>query len=197
VREQKVKEIKDGKPMDLKEAIKGRRSIRKYLDRDIPNSVIEELLALAIQAPSSMNGQPWHFIIVREEKIKSRLVEIKNKYCPIEKKSYQADFLLKAPVIIVVCVDKQNSYEREVENGVLATSNLMLGAYRQGLGSVYLSAYRHGEQRISEEIRGALKIPQNLDPITIVPLGYPDEIPEHKIIKPLKEMISYEAYRKQ
>lgn len=183
--------------MDLKEAIQGRRSIRKYLDNDIPNLVIEELLALAIQAPSSMNGQPWHFIVIRDKKIKRRLVEIKNRYCPIEKQSYQADFLLKAPVIIVVCVDKQNSYEREVENGVLATANLMLGAYSRGIGSVYLSAYRHGEPKISEEIREILNIPQNLDPITIVPLGYPDEIPEPKNIKPLKEMLSYEAYRKE
>lgn len=183
--------------MDLKQAIKGRRSIRKYVDCDIPNSVIEELLALAIQAPSSMNGQPWHFIIVREYKIKKQLVEIKNKYCPIEKQSYRADFLLKAPVIVIVCVDKQNSYEREVENGVLATANLMLGAYGQGLGSVYLSAYRNGEPRISEEIREALNIPQNLDPITIVPLGYPDEVPEPKMLKPAEEMTSYEAYSKR
>ncbi|NWG03422.1 MAG: nitroreductase family protein [Syntrophaceae bacterium] len=183
--------------MELKEAIRGRRSIRKYLNRDIPNSVIEELLILAIQAPSSMNGQPWHFIVIREDKIKKRLVEIKNKYCPIEKQSYRADFLSKAPVIIVVCVDKQNSYEREVENGVLATANLMLGAYSRGIGSVYLSAYRHGEPRISEEIREVLNISQELDPITIVPLGYPDEIPEPKNIKPLKEMISYETYCKQ
>ncbi len=62
--------VKDGEPMDLKEAIEGRRSIRKYLDRDIPDSVIEKLLALAINAPSSMNGQPWHFIVVRKEKVK-------------------------------------------------------------------------------------------------------------------------------
>jgi len=183
--------------MELKEAMKGRRSIRKYLNRDIPNSVIEELLALAIQAPSSMDGQPWHFIVVRKEMVKKRLVEIKNKYCPIEKQSYKADFLLKTPVIIVVCVDKKYSFEREVENGVLATANLILGAYSRGLGSVYLSAYRNGEPRISEEIRQALKIPQHLDPITIVPLGYPDEVPEPKILKPVEDMISFEAYRKQ
>ena len=183
--------------MDLKEAIEGRRSIRKFLDRDIPDSVIEKLLALAINAPSSMNGQPWHFIVVRKEKVKIKLVEIKNKYCPIEKQSYKADFLLKTPVIIVVCVDKQNSFEREVENGVLATANLILGAYSRGLGSVYLSAYRNGEPTISEEIRRALKIPQNLDPITIVPLGYPDEVPEPKILRPVEDMISYETFGKE
>ncbi len=179
--------------MEIDETIKGRRSIRRYQDRDIPDSIIGELLELATCAPSSMNGQPWHFIIIRSEKIKKRLVEIKNKYCPVEKEMYQADFLQKASVIIVVCVDKQNSYDREVENGVLATANLMLGAYSRGLGSVYLSAYRNGEPAISNEIRQALGIPHDISPITIVPLGYPDEIPEPKTVRPLEDMISYET----
>jgi nitroreductase len=183
--------------MEIDEAIKGRRSIRKYQNRGIPDSVIKDLLDFAIQAPSSMNGQPWYFIVIREGKIKEQLVEIKNRYCPVEKQDYKADFLWKAPVIIVVCVDKQKSYEREIENGVLATANLILGAYSRGLGSVYLSAYRMGEPRISQEVRQVLDIPQTIDPITIVPLGYPDEIPKPKILSPLKDMISYETFNRE
>jgi len=45
--------------MDLDEAIKGRRSIRKYKSKDVPDSVVEDLIDLARHAPSSMNGQPW------------------------------------------------------------------------------------------------------------------------------------------
>ncbi len=180
--------------MEIEGAIKGRRSIRKYQDRDIPDSMINELLELATHAPSSMNGQPWHFIVVRSEKIKQQLVGIKNKYCPIEKQMYQADFLQKAPVLIIVCVDKQRSYDREVENGVLATAHLMLGAFSRGLGSVYRSAYRQGEPAISDEIRNLLGIPQHILPITIVPLGYPNEIPEPKALRTLEEMISYETF---
>jgi nitroreductase len=183
--------------MEIDKTIKGRRSIRRYQDRDIPDSVIKELLSLAIHAPSSMNGQPWCFIVVRAEKTKEHLVEIKNRYCPVEKRDYQADFLQKAPVIIVVCVDKDKSYEREIENGVLATANLMLGACSRGLGSVYLSAYRIGEPGVSQEVRQVLNIPQNIDPITIIPLGYPDEIPEPKKVSSLEEMISYETFRRK
>ena len=87
--------------MEIDKALRGRRSVRKYQSRDISNSVIEELLGLAICAPSSMNGQPWHFIIIRDKKIKEQLVEIKNRYCPVEKQDYKADFLRQAPVIIV------------------------------------------------------------------------------------------------
>ena len=183
--------------MEIDKTIRGRRSIRRYQDRDIPDSVIKELLSLAVYAPSSMNGQPWCFIVVRAQKTKNRLVEIKNRYCPAEKQDYKADFLQKAPVIIVVCVDKDKSYEREIENGVLATANLMLGAYGRGLGSVYLSAYRIGESGISQEVKQVLNIPQNIDPITIIPLGYPDEIPEPKMVRSLEEMIYYETFRRE
>jgi nitroreductase len=183
--------------MEIDETIKGRRSIRKYQSREIPDSVIKELLGLAAQAPSSMNGQPWYFIVVRAERTKEKLAEIKNRYCPIEKQDYKADFLREAPVIIVVCVDKQKSYEREIENGVLATANLMLGAYSRRLGSVYLSAYRMGEPRISQEVKQVLNIPQTIDPITIVPLGYPNEIPEPKNLRPLEDMIYYETFGRE
>ena len=183
--------------MEIDKTIKGRRSIRRYQDKDIPDSMIKELLRLATCAPSSMNGQPWCFIVVRAEKTKNRLAEIKNRYCPLQKQDYKADFLRKAPVIIVVCVDKENSYEREIENGVLATANLLLGAYSRGLGSVYLSAYRIGEPGISQEIRQVLNIPQNIDPITLIPLGYPDEIPEPKMLRSLEETIYYETFRRE
>ena len=180
--------------MEFINAVKGRRSIRRYQDRDILDSIIEKLLDLALYAPSSMNGQPWHFIVIREDKTKKELVRIKNKYCPSEKEIYQADFIQDAPVIIIVCVDRQRSYDRGVENAVLAAANIMLGAYSMGLGSVYMSAYRAGDPRISEEIRETLDIPPDMDPITIIPLGYPDELPEPKTIKPLKEVVSYESF---
>jgi nitroreductase len=180
--------------MEIDKAIRRRRSIRKYQGRDISNSVIEELLGLAICAPSSMNGQPWHFIIIRDKTIGEQLVEIKNKYCPVEKREYQADFLRQAPVIIMVCVNKEKSFDREIENGVLAAANLMLGAYSRGIGSVYLSAHRVGEPNISREIRNILNIPNGVDPISLIPLGYPDEIPETKNFIPLEKAISYETF---
>lgn len=182
--------------MELDEAVKGRRSIRRFKDKEIPDSAIEELLDAARHAPSSMNGQPWHFIVIREEKTKKLLTEIKNSYCPVEKQAYQADFLQNAPAVIVVCVDKRKSFDREIENGVLATGNILLKAYSKGLGSVYMSAHRIGEPQISEEIRKALGIPQQIDPITIIPLGYPDEVPEPKQMRPLEEIVSYEAFGK-
>lgn len=183
--------------MELDETIRGRRSIRKYRKGNIENSLIEELLDLARHAPSSMNGQPCAFIVVREEKTKRKLVEIKNRYCPVQKQEYRADFIQDASVIVLVCVDRRESYDREIENGVLAAANLLLAAHDRGLGGVYMSAYRKDEPGISEEIRQVLGIPAALDPISILPLGYPDETPEPKHMKPLKGIVSYERFGKR
>jgi nitroreductase len=180
--------------MELDKVIRGRRSIRSYSNREIADSVIEELIDLALHAPSSMDGQPWHFILVRDGRIKDDLVKIKNTCCPPEKQAYRADFLKKAPVVIVLCVDRSKSYDRGVENAVLAASNIMLGAYDRGLGSVYMSAYKTGDASLSEEIRKILNIPLEVDPVSIIPLGYPDETPQKKTVKYVKEVISRESF---
>jgi nitroreductase len=182
--------------MEIEEVIRGRRSIRKYKGKDVPDSVIQELLDFARYAPSSMNGQPWYFIVVRSKKTKEELAKIKNEYCPIEKKMYRADFLRDAPVIIVVCVDREKSYDREVENGVLATANILLGAYSRGLGSVYMSAYKTDEPEVSGKIREVLAIPEHITPISLLPLGYPDETPEPKSVRSEEATVFYETYCK-
>lgn len=180
--------------MGIGETIRNRRSIRRYRRQDIPDSEIEELLDLARHAPSSMNGQPWHFIVVRDEGAKRKLVEIKNKYCPFEKQAYRADFLQHAPVIVIICVDRRTSYDREIENGLLAAATVLLGAQGKGLGSVYMSAQKADEPAVAEEIRRTFRIPSHVAPICFLPLGYPDERPEPKDMKPLKEIISYETF---
>jgi nitroreductase len=180
--------------MDVSIAVKGRRSVRKYQNRAIPDSEVEFLIDLARHAPSSMNGQPWHFIIVKNGKTKAALVEIKNRFCPPEKQAFQADFLLKAPLIIVVCVKKNRSFGREIENGILAASIIMLGAHSHQLGTVYMSAYISDEPKLSEAIRKELGIPEGVAPVSILPLGYPDEIPQPKELRPLQEIIHFDQF---
>ena len=180
--------------MEFDKVVKSRRAIRSYQDRLIPDSEIEQLIDLARHAPSSMNGQPWHFVIVKDHQTKKALVQIKNKFCPKEKQAYPADFLEKTPVVLVVCVDKVKSFGREVENAVFASSCILLGAHSIGLGSVYLSAYMAAEPRLSEEIRKALKIPEGIAPISILPLGYPKETPRPKDLRSLKEIMHLEHF---
>jgi nitroreductase len=180
--------------MTVDEVIKTRRCIRKYQDTPVSESDIHHLLDLARHAPSSMNGQPWHFIVIREDGVKKKIAEVKNRYCPAEKRSYDANFLETAPVIIVICIDVERSFGRDLENSVLAAANLLLAARALGLGSVYMSAYTSDEPKLAEEVGKILSIPKNTRPITILPLGYPDEVPKLKTLRPLKEIIHLDRY---
>ena len=97
-------------------------------------------------------------------------------------------------MVIVVCVDKARSFGREIENALLASSYLVLGAHNLGLGSVYMSAYTVGEPKLCEEIRTELSIPAGMEPISIIPLGYPNESAPPKQLRSLKEMMHFEHF---
>ena len=180
--------------MEFREVLTGRRSIRKFRERMVPDSEIEALVDMARHSPSSMNGQPWHFVIVRSPESKASLAEIKNHFCPPEKKMFRADFMRTASFIMLICVEKERSYGREIENGVLAASHVMLAAHSLGLGSVYMSAYIPEEPQLAETLRKQFAIPETLMPVSILPIGYPDEIPKPKELRPVKEIIHRERF---
>src|SRR5262245_3226390 len=82
------------------ELLRGRRAIRRYAARDVADELVTAVLDMARHAPSSMNGQPWAFVVVRESETKRALARLKNRYRPPEKSAYPADFLAEAPVIV-------------------------------------------------------------------------------------------------
>jgi len=178
----------------FEEVVLQRRSIRRYQKREVPEAVITEILETTRQAPSSMNGQPWCFVIVRDAETKRRISELKNRFCPPEKRSFSADFLSQAPALVVVGVDQDRSFGRELENGVLATAWLLLAAQKHGLGSVYLSAYQPHDRGLEVELGKLLHLPEGIQPVTLLPLGYPDETPPTKQLRPLEEMIHHEYF---
>ena len=144
-----------------------------------------------------MNGQPWAFIVVRDSSIKARLADIKDAHCPPEKSHFKASMLRDAPVVIVVCVDERSSHERSLENAVLAASQLMLAAHGKGLGSVFMTAYRDGEPAVTAQISDLLAIPASAKPMILLPLGYPDELPAEKKLKPIEDIVFHEQYGKR
>jgi nitroreductase len=186
--------LADTQPVDLNDVMVARRSCRRYGPTAVSDTVIASLLDLARHAPSSMDGQPWHFLVVRERAAKVGLVEIKNRYSPSAKRQYPADFLADAPAIVVVCVDLARSFGRHLENGVLAAFSIMLAATRHGLGSVYLSAISAEEPGLTTDIRELFAIPDSVLPISLIPLGYPTGEAEAKALRPLRDMIHYDRF---
>ena len=110
--------------MDLWEAIKERRSIRRYVQgRDVPPETVEQLLQAAIAAPSAGNRQPWHFVVVRDPETKRGLAEA----------AYGQRFVAQAPVVIVVCADPAQSASRYGQRGselVLLDCRALAGEFR-------------------------------------------------------------------
>jgi len=180
--------------MDFDEAVTARRSIRRFSTGDVPDELVNSLIDCALRAPSSMDGQPWRFVVVRDAGTKRRLAETKDRYCPPDKRKYPAGFLRDAPVVVVTCVDRSRSFDRGIESGVLATGHLLLAAANRGLTGVYMSAYKNDTPELADEIRTILGIPAEIDPITIVPIGYPAGAAEPKSVIPAREVVFHEIY---
>lgn len=180
--------------MEFEQVIRVRRSIRKFSDAEVADELVRSLIDCALRAPSSMNGQPWCFIVVRNAETKKRLAEIKDKYCPPEKRDYSAGFLREAPVLVITCVERARAFDRGIETGVLATAHLLLAAADKGLAGVYMSAYKSGTAELADEIRALLNIPADIDPITLVPIGFPAAAPGPKTIKSAEEVVFNEAF---
>lgn len=180
--------------MNLDDALRGRRSIRRYAPRAVPEAVVREILDLARQAPSSMDGQPCCFVVVRSRETLRRIAAAKNAHCPPDKRAFPADFVAEAPLVVAVCVERERAHGRPRENGVLATAFLLLAAHARGLGGVYLSAYQPGDDALSAQLAALLGLPEGVAPVTLVPLGYPDETPRPKALRPLGEIVHVEAH---
>ncbi|MFA6148392.1 MAG: nitroreductase family protein [bacterium] len=180
--------------MEFDEVVRTRRSIRKFSAADVPDALLAVLIDSAVRAPSSMNGQPWCFIVVRSAETKMRLARTKDKYCPPEKREYPAGFLREAPVVVVTCVERAKAYDRGIESGVLATGHLLLAAANHGLTGVYMSAYKTGAPELADEIRAILGLPADIDPITILPIGYPGGMAEPKTVRHAEEVLHREAF---
>ena len=164
---------------NLLEFLKSRRSIRKFKPQSPPRDLVLKAIDVARFAPSARNSQPWRFIIVEDTEIKSKLASIHIYASPLK----------NAPLaVVVVChVDESpTSYMLDCAN---ATIYFLLAVHALGLGAVWIQTLRN-----IEEIRSILGIPENVIPVAIIALGYPDESPSPKPRKPLEEVIFMNKY---
>lgn len=168
--------------MDVLEAIKKRRTIRRFdLVRKVTDGQIEKLLEAAQWASSAGNLQARFFVVVRDKAIKERLAEA----------AVRQMFIAEAPVVLVVCADLErpaSKYGRRgrelyaIQDATLAAQNLWLAATEMGLAAGWVGAF--GE----EEVSRILDLGNGLRPIAIMPLGYPAEFPSPPPRRPLKEI---------
>ncbi len=147
------------------EVINTRCSVREFTGELIPRDDIIKILKAGSSAPTAVNTQPWNFITVTDR-------ETLNKLC--DSLPY-AKMLDKAAFAIVVCglPDKDPYYSKEfwVTDCSAATENILLAVHALGYGAVWTAAY-HYEDRM-QSVRDILSIPQNVNPLCVIPVGIP------------------------
>jgi len=151
--------------MEIQEAILTRRSIRKYTNEKISEDLITAILRAAMYAPSAMNQQPWHFIVVDDSALLKKLSQI-HPY---------GEMLSDASFGILVCGDEKLQLTKDYwpVDCSNATQNILLSAHGYGLGAVCLGVYP-SEERM-KDMRNVFNLPGYVYPFALISLGYPAE----------------------
>jgi len=148
--------------METLECIKTRRSVRKFLDKEVPQDVLREILKAARWAPSAGNRQPWRFVVTQDrEKIRT--------FDPY----FHQPWVEQAPAVLVACVNPHDTWatydERDdcfVLDTAAAIQNVLLAIHDFGLGAVWVLSFS------PRAVRKALDVPPHIRILSIIPFGY-------------------------
>ncbi len=171
-------------PESLLALLKGRRSIRRYRPDPVPEEMVAQILEAGRWAPSASNRQPWSFIVVQDENIRRQVAQ------------HAAYFFIRwahvgeAPLLIVLCGDARSRIYRQFlhEDIGLTGGQMMLQAKALGLGTCWLG----GVDR--KAIADVLKLPEQMEVIGLLTVGFPAEEPPPTPRKPLTEIVHYDVY---
>lgn len=173
--------------MDAIECIKTRRSVRKYMDKDVPDHLIDEILDCAMKAPSAHNKQPWSFIVVKD----------KNKIKKLSELHQWSSFVSGAPVCIVVCLTKETKSDFQPSmylSVAAAIQNMLLAIHSLGLSScwTYLKDFEH---TLAEDgAKKLLNIPDDVEAICMLPIGYSDQKIPGRFLKDKKDLVHFDKW---
>lgn len=170
--------------MDFLEIAKKRYSVRSYSDRKVEGEKLDKILQAAHIAPTAANLQPVHLIVVQKKDGLEKIGKGANIY--------------GAPLAIIVCADHNKAWVRPFDkkktsdiDASILTDHMMMEATELGLGSVWVCYFK------PDVIRKEFSLPDNLEPINILAIGYPNKAaadPERHSQNriPIKELVSYE-----
>ena len=166
--------------MELMEVIRARRSVRTYTDLPVQRETLERLVNAAIQAPSAVNAQPWHFTVIRNPLLldrisaaaKRHILELTPPSGPMREHLSDPLFHIfyHAPVLILISA-KDGDWSKE--DSALAAEILMLAACAEGLGSCWIGFAQRWLE--TKEGRDMVGLPQGYVPVAPIIVGYPRE----------------------
>ena len=208
---------------ELLELMRKRRSIRKFKPDAVPDEYIEKMIEAARWAPSGANGQPWEFVIIRDQETKNKMAELYRQIRPehyyieqtrvedlrhnvLRKPPTDLPAFKDAPVLIVVCGDRR-AFQGSILAGVyLGSGGGIDGTYQKSIAnaifSLHLAAAALGlgsqwatvTTEYEQLLKPLLGIPPILHIHTIVPVGYPAHEPKPSYRRTAEEIVHQERY---
>lgn len=193
----------------LLDLIRQRRSIRSYKSDPVPEEYIQKILEAGRWGPSMANTQPWDFIVVRDHVLKQKIHEVILEVIVKIKtlrdfpllQSFKAEYVLQAPVNIVMCGDPRfkkvtimDGVDPQMEDFSfwasvsLPIQNMLLAAQCLGLGSVVFTDI------YPEKLKKILDVPDPLKVICLLPIGFPAESPDPRPRRELVDFVHTDRY---
>jgi nitroreductase len=183
---------------DIHELFRHQRAIRNFTEADVPDALVNQVLTAAIHGPSGSNTQPWHFIVIRDPRVKHAISEVYEEAradARITRPSASGmrQPLSAAPVLIVACVNTPASGQAGFQTGASiypSVQNLMLAARALGLGTVLTTLHR----RRKAQVHAILGIPDHVETAAIIPLGWPDRAYGPNRRPPLERFVMHDRW---
>ena len=168
---------------DFLKLAESRFSIRQFLDKPVEQEKIDALLRVAQIAPTAENKQPQKIYIITKEEDRKKLKTV-------------SKYTFNAPMYFIVCCDKNKAWKQKNEDyisteidGSIVTTHIILEAFDLGLGSVVVRNFE------TENLKKLFNIPENMVPISLLPIGYPKEGAKpsklHFTKNDIKDMVEY------
>jgi nitroreductase len=173
--------------MNFFEAVKNRRSVRSYIDKEVEQEKLDVILQTINAAPSAGNIQGYEVVVVRNADTKTELMNA----------AYGQPFITQTPVVLVFCANlmlsegKFKSRGRDLyatQDATIAAAYCQLAATSVGLSTVWVGAFD------PDMVAKAIETPENIIPVAMIPIGYAESQPQMRPRRELNDIIRYESW---
>ncbi|MBS3816001.1 MAG: nitroreductase family protein [Candidatus Thermoplasmatota archaeon] len=155
------------------ELLQGRRSVRDYREKKVPEETLLNIFETCRYAPTSRNSQSYYFVPIEDED----MIEFLSK-----RRGGNSAPIRKAPMAVAICCDPEET-GRPKQDGDIAAYHFMLTAWAHGLGTCWIAAMDR------DDVKEELNISEDHYVATVTPLGYPVKVPETPSRKEAEEFV--------
>jgi len=164
--------------MDALEAIKQRRSARKFRQNPVHRRLLEQLVDCGRLAPTAMAKEPWEFVVITDQEMRRRIADTTD----------YGKFIADAPACIAVFCRHTKYY---LEDGCAASENILIAASALDLGACWVAG---DKKRYADAVRRMLGVPEGYHLVSLLPLGYRADRPSGKGKRALEEVLHWERF---